>query len=425
MLGPLLVLAFGVATFVVARHSLPQSRNSGGFAGLLLFGFALRIAAHAVVRNFALFSSGGTSQGDGGAYEHAAWVVVRLWEYQGLAWFSAEEIGVSAASNALLAVHSYAAITLLNGGEVTPLGCAAFNAFLAGMTCLQLFRLGVMIGGAEKDARLVSLAMYFSPAFILYTSDMFKDGISAFLVVSAVLIAFRLSERFDIGDAVLGAVLLVLIWYVRFYLVFLVSAPLAMSLVGVRSGSPSRVIIASTFMLTAGVALIGTQTAESAVEFGTATFNQATAERVLSSNARGGSGVEFSGGPWASFPLKLIYTLLSPFPWDFRSGSIGFQVGKIDALVWAFFLFRAVRGARRMWKQDPGTLLMFLVVLVPLTVAYATTMANIGLILRQRIPIVLLGSVLAVRGVPLPRTTSAAPAIDPPSLSPPGPPRPR
>ena len=70
-------------------------------------------------------------------------------------------------------------------------------------------------------------------------------------------------------------------------------------------------------------------------------------------------------------------------------------------------MFRGIRGARRMWADDRGTLLMFLVVLVPLTVAYATTMANIGLILRQRFPIVLLGSVLAVRGVPTRREQSA------------------
>lgn len=408
MFGPFLVLIFGAACFGIARRALPPSPESERFSFLILLGFAVRILAHGIVRNVGLFSGGATSQGDGGAYEYAAAIVVRLWDYQGLGWFSAEEMGVQSASNALLAVHLYAAIALVNGGEVTALGCAAFNAFLAALTCLQLFRLGTTIKGTEHDSRMVALALYFSPAFILYTSDMFKDGISAFLVVSAVLTAFRLSERFNPADAVLGLVCLGLIWYVRFYLVFLVSAPLLMSLLGIRSGSPSRLIIASAFMLAAGLLLIGTQSAETALEFGEDTFDRATAENVLASNARGGSGVEFSGGPWASFPLKLLYTLLSPFPWDFRSSSLGFQIGKIDALIWAFFLFRGVRAAKRMWKEDPGTLLMFLVVLVPLTIAYATTMANIGLILRQRIPIVLLGAVLAVRGVPIPREESAS-----------------
>lgn len=411
MFGPLLVVFFGAGVFLLARRTLDRSADSERFTMLLVAGFALRIVVHFVVRNVGLFSGGGTSQGDGGAYEHAAWMVLRLWEYQGFGGFSADELGVPAASNALLAVHLYALLALFNGAEVTPLGCAAFNAFLAAVTCLQLVRLGVTIKGTVHDSRVVALAMYFSPAFVLYTADMFKDGISAFLVVSAVLIAFRLSERFDVLDAVFGLICLGLIWYVRFYLVFLVTAPLVMSVLGVRSGSPSRLVIASVFMLAAGLALIGTQSAETALVLGEETFDRATAENVLAANASGGSGVEFSGGPWASFPAKLVYTLLSPFPWDFRSSSLGFQVGKIDAVIWAFFLFRGARAAKRMWKDDPGTLLMFLVVLVPLTVAYATTMANIGLILRQRIPIVLLGAVLAVRGVPLPREEDARVAL--------------
>lgn len=400
MIGIALALALGAASYVVPRWALTPSRESEHFARWMILGFVVRMAAHGVIRNVALFSHGGASHGDAGAYEMGAWIVARLWEYHGFGWFEAQQIGISEVSNALLAVHIYAAITFLNGGEMTTIGCTALNAFIAVLTCVQLVKLGTMIKGTDHDSRFVALAMYFSPAYLFHTADLFKDGLSAFLVVTAVLLAFRLAERFNPLDAVLGVVCLVLVWYVRFYLVFLVSAPLVLSLLGVRSGSTGRVIIASVFVLAGALVLIGTQFADEAVEVGLETFDRATSENALAHNARGGSGVEFEGSPWVTFPQKLFYTLLSPFPWDFRSTSIGFQVGKVDALIWAFFMFRGIRGARRMWNDDRGTLLMFLVVLVPLTVAYATTMANIGLILRQRFPIVLLGSVLAVRGVP-------------------------
>lgn len=398
MIAIILVVGLGAASYFVPRAVLTPSRENDRFALWMLAGFALRMVGHFVVRNVQLFSSGASSFADAGAYEEGAWVVARLWEYHGFAWFNAEEIGLSRVGNALLAVHAFAVITFLNGGETTTLGCTALNAFIAVLTCAQLARLGTMIKGTEADSRFVALAMYFSPAYVFHTADLFKDGLSAFLVVSAVLLSFRLSERFNPIDAVLGVVCLVLIWYVRYYLVFLVTAPLVMSLIGIRSGSTSRVVIAGAFMLAGGLILIGTQFADEAIGVGMNTFDIATSGNVLESNAGGGSGVEFTGNPWITFPQKLFFTLLSPFPWDFRSSSIGFQVGKIDALIWAFFMFRGVRGARRMWRDDRGTLLMFLVVLVPLTIAYATTMANIGLILRQRFPIVLLGSVLAVRG---------------------------
>lgn len=399
MIGIVLAIVLGAASYFVPRAVLRRSPENERFAGWMFAAFVLRMVAHGVIRNVVLFSNG-TSIGDAGSYERSAWLLARLWDYHGIGFYTAQEIGISSGANALLAIHIFAGITFANGGEMTTIGCTAFNAFLAVITCVLLVRLGIMIKGTERDSRMVALAMCFSPAYLFHTSDMFKDGLSAFLVVSAVFLSFRLSERFNPVDALLGVVCLVLVWYVRFYLVFLVSAPLVMSLLGIRSGSTSRVVLAGAFMVAGGLVLIGTQFAEDALDVGMATFDRATDDHALAYNARGGSGVTFTGSPWITFPQKLFFTLLSPFPWDFRSTSIGFQIGKIDALIWAFFMFRGLRAARAMWENDRGTLLMFLVVLVPLTIAYATTMANIGLIVRQRMPIVLLGAVLAVRGVP-------------------------
>jgi hypothetical protein len=410
--GPLLAVVLGVLTYLIPRRTLASHGQEGErFAGWMLAGFLLRLAANPVIRSVALFSHGGPSQGDASIYESAAWVVARLWEYEGVGWYSVQEIGVDGAHQALLAVHIYGAIAYLNGGETSPVGCVALNAFLAAITCLHLVRLGTMIKGGERESRIVALVTYFSPAFVFHTSDMFKDGISAFLVISAVLIAFRLSERFHIVDAVLGAGCLVLLWFVRYYLVFLVTAPLVFSFLGLRRGASARFVLASAVMMAVGMILVATNVADDAISAGVSTYDYATAETSLAWNARAGSGVTFTGSPVIAFPLRLAYTLFSPFPWDFRSTSIGFQVGKLDALIWYYFLFYAIRGGRQMWKDDRGTLLMFLVVLLPLTVAYATTMANIGLIVRQRMPIVMLGAVLAVRGLPLAmaaRATSTA-----------------
>lgn len=417
MIAVLLVFALGAATFVTPRLALRDlGREGERFAQLMLLGFVARMIAHFAVRNMTFFT-GGVSVGDAGAYQMAAWTIARLWEYQGVQWFSPEDLEIEGARQALLAVHMFAAIAYLNGGEVPTLGCTALNAFLGALTCLHLVRLGTMIGGTPRDSQFVALAMYFSPAFVFHTSDMFKDGLSAFLVVSAVLIAFRLSERFSVVDVVLGLLCLFLLWFVRFYLVFLVTAPLVLSLTGIRAGGTARMVLASAAIFAIGLVLIATQVADTAIEVGVSTYEYATSENSLAWNALGGSGVEFDNtNPWISFPQKLAYTLLSPFPWDFRSSSIGFQIGRVDAIIWAFFMYRGFRGARRMWRDDRGTLLMFLIVLVPLTVAYATTMANIGLIVRQRIPIVMLGSILAVRGVPLPRlerARAAVPGVEP------------
>jgi len=398
----LLVPLFALATFLLARQVVTEDTPvARQFPWWFLGGFVLRLLANGAIRNLNLFSHGRGSSGDAGVYELSAWMVAQIWNAQGFQWVTAETIDIPEASNAMLAVHVYAFVAWLNGGEMSRIACVGLVAFLAAVTCLHLVRLGRMIGGRESDARVVALAMYFSPAFVFHTADTFKDGLSAFLVVSAVLVAFRLAERFNPVDLALGGLCLWALWYVRFYLVFLVSAPIALSLLGVRQGANARIVIASSFIVATGLVLIATQVADTALDVGVNTYERATSDVAMAWNQRGGSGVAFTGmNPWLAFPLKLIYTLFSPFLWDFRSTSVGFQVGKIDALIGTFFLFRGGRAARRMWDDDRGTLLMFLAVVVPLTVAYATTMANIGLIVRQRIPIIMLGSVLAVRGLP-------------------------
>jgi hypothetical protein len=59
-----------------------------------------------------------------------------------------------------------------------------------------------------------------------------------------------------------------------------------------------------------------------------------------------------------------------------------------------------LRSSARLWRLDRSIFFMFLVFLVPLTIAYATTMANIGLILRQRFPIVFIGAMLGMLSWP-------------------------
>ena len=118
------------------------------------------------------------------------------------------------------------------------------------------------------------------------------------------------------------------------------------------------------------------------------------------------------GNPFAALGPKVAYTLLSPFPW--QSGSFALQVGKIDALLWYYLLYRSVLSVRMMWKSDRALLLMFFAFLVPSTIAYATTMANIGLIVRQRIPIVMVGALLGMLSWRRePRASVNAPALAP------------
>src|SRR6185503_11111871 len=103
-------------------------------------------------------------------------------------------------------------------------------------------------------------------------------------------------------------------------------------------------------------------------------------------NARGGSGVIFDdgGSPFGALWLKLIYTMFSPFPWG--SGSMGFHIGKIDVFIIYFFVLRVWAVIRT--KELRLIVLMVMTFALPCTVMYATSLANVGLIVRQRLVVI-------------------------------------
>lgn len=121
---------------------------------------------------------------------------------------------------------------------------------------------------------------------------------------------------------------------------------------------------------------------------------------VVAYNAMGGSGVTFDdgGNPFGAIGPKLAYTIASPFPW--QSGSLGLHIGKIDVFIFYYLIYRAYLAGKRMALTEREALIQFIAFLVPATVAYATTMANIGLILRQRMPIVFVTAILAALSWP-------------------------
>ena len=233
-------------------------------------------------------------------------------------------------------------------------------------------------------------------------------------------------SRWSLLHALIGVICLWALWYVRFYLVFATVAPLVVGLVGLGTKSTMRTVLTAIVLGFVAVALASfTDILQTASERANETFEIATSVNQTAANRQGGSGVEFDDGGSATgaLPMKLAYTLFAPFPW--QGGSLGFQLGKVDAVLWYFIFYRAVAGAWQAVKQAESRLVvMLLSFIVPCTVMYAMTMANVGLIMRQRLVIVAATAIFAaiykptktkatrptnvVRRVPRPVTRSKA-----------------
>jgi hypothetical protein len=339
------------------------------------------------------FFSHGVGGSDALSYQIVAAGIVRAWDAGGVRWLTADELGN--AYKVALPCHVYAAVMRIvdNTEALAPTAVAAFVACL---TCLVTYRFALMLGATERAAQWLLATMLFGPAFLYYTSDCYKDGINAFLTVSAVALATANARRFSVLRLMsLGACLFAL-WFVRPYMVALCSIPLAVGVLGVGRVSLKRLplilLVAALFGVAGASVLADTEQLSNTIS---TQFEVGTAAGSREYNALGGSGVVFDDGgkAWGALHWKLLYTLLAPFPWS--GGSIGMQIGKLETVLFYAILLGAWRSTRALARTSPSTLVPLLSFAVPTTIAYALTMSNVGLIVRQRLPVVMVLAVLA------------------------------
>ncbi|WP_328710331.1 hypothetical protein [Microbispora hainanensis] len=362
----------------VARRALP----------VLLAAFAVRLVVHVLV----IRSDGLDYGGDNLGYELRALEIVELWRREGLHFVGPGELG--SVQSVAVPCNIFAFVMYLCGGRA-PLACTAVVALLACLLCVVVYRFARLVGADERAAFRLLVITAFLPGFLLHTSDMFKDGFNAFLVVACIGIAASNLQRFAVRKVLTLGPLLWALWNVRPYMVFMCMLPLLVGVSRIRRAlSPRSLVVVAVLMLPLLVVLQGVdQGGPFAVVQDQ--LDRGQSEHVRLANAEGGSGVVFDdgGNAWNALGPKLLYTMLSPFPW--MGGSVALQLGKVDTLLWYWLLYHAFLGARRLWRYDRRLLLILLLFVVPGSIAYATTMANVGLIFRQRIPIVMVTSLLS------------------------------
>jgi hypothetical protein len=356
----------------VARRVLP----------VLLAALAVRLLMHLLVVRTVGYG------GDNLVYERRAQAVLAYWAQEGFTFVTGTQI--PEINSTAVPSNLFALIMWLCDGTA-PLACTAVVGFIACATCIILYRTALLIGASGQAAFALLVLTAFLPSFLVYTSDTFKDGINAFLVIGCVGLALSNAVRFDARKLYTAALLLGALWHVRSYMVFMCALPMALSVV-----KPTRLLTARTLMIAVIVPLAGLFIGVQAVS-GTAESWLASgqSQEALEYNANGGSGIVFDdgGNPWGALVPKLLYTLLSPFPWV--SGSVELQLSKLEMLLWYYLLWKAVKGARILWRKDRTMFLILVMFIVPAFVVYATTISNVGLIMRQRIPLVLSTTLLA------------------------------
>jgi hypothetical protein len=388
IIGLLFAVLSGAVLWGVLRAA-GLTRGERWFPRVIMGGFVLRLLIQFAIRDVPFFSHG--LGGDSAGYEAAAQAIAQYWTHSGVHFVTSNEMADLGPTS--LPANVFALIIYLNGGDVSRLGCTAVVALAAALTVINIYTLAIQLGAKERNALLLATLFFLQPAFLFYTSDTYKDGLVLCFTIGAFGSALRLSLRLSVVHLVIGVLSVAALWFVRFYLLSVAIAPLIVGIVGLGGKGVTRSVVAALVLGTGLLALAGfTDILQLASSRAAETFDLATSQRVIGSNSEGGSGVTFDdgGSPFGALPAKLIYTIFSPFPWS--AGSLGFQLGKVDAFLWYFMLYRAARAARTV---DKRVLLMVATFVLPSTLMYAMSMANVGLIVRQRLIIVAAVAILA------------------------------
>ncbi|MEU8383798.1 hypothetical protein [Streptosporangium sp. NPDC048865] len=342
-----LVVTAIALTLVLVVHASFEAGVVWKALCVLVLAFAARLVVHV----FAMRSGAMGYGGDNLAYEARALEVVEYWRQHGFRFVTSEQL--PGLYSAAVPCNLFAVFVYICGGPA-PLACTAMVSLVACGLPIVMYRFAMLIGTDERSAFRLLVVTAFIPAFLLHTSDMFKDGFNAFLVVACLALGASNVRRFDVRKLLLLGPLLWALWYIRPYMVFMCGLPLILGVVKLKRALFLCGLAFLVTTLASGVVLPGMWLESTPIAEMQEQLERGQSETFRRGNAQGGSGVLFEdgGSAWGALLPKLFYTVFSPFPW--MDGSMVLQLAKVETLLWYYLLYCAVRGARRCDRRGLG-----------------------------------------------------------------------
>ena len=262
--------------------------------------------------------------------------------------------------------------------------CAIFGAATAPM----IYFCSEKIFHNKRVAKISALSVALFPAFIIWSSQLLKDGLIIFLLVLAMTMVLQLHEKFNYAALALLILSLSGIITLRFYIFYMVAIAVAGSfIIGVSNTAQS--ITRRTFVLII-MGLILTYLG--VIRNANLDFERfGSLERVQVSRmdlARSGSGFEegtdvsTTEGAISAIPVGFAYLMFAPFPWqvsNFRQ-----SITLPEVLLWWALIPLVISGLWYTVRHRLRKAFPILIFTLMLTLAYSIFQGNVGTAYRQR-----------------------------------------
>jgi 4-amino-4-deoxy-L-arabinose transferase-like glycosyltransferase len=264
--------------------------------------------------------------------------------------------------------------------------CAVIGAATAPMVYFCANKIFHNIQVAKISAVLTALF----PAFVIWSSQLLKDGLIVFLLVLAMTMVLQLQER-RINYPAIGLLVFSLLGVLalRFYIFYMVIVAVVGSFIIGSSSTTGSVVRRTVILVLMGLGLtyfgVGRRTN---LELGMiGSLDRVQGSRYdLSKSAESGFGedvdVSTTEGAISALPLGLAYLMFAPFPWAAINPRQAVTIP--ETLVWWGLIPFLISGLIYTVKNKLRTAFPILIFSLLLTIAYSIFQGNVGTAYRQR-----------------------------------------
>jgi hypothetical protein len=319
--------------------------------------------------------------------------------------------GVQMAKPVVATIAGFYYVT--GGTRVLPLLLVAYGAVTA-IIPVYVYWIGIELGAPERAAKAAGWLVALSPAFVLFSGSLHKEGLILLSLSVAVYNALRLQSRWQPRSFITLVLSLLVLFALRYYIAIVVCGAVALGLLSVRGANRPGVStrITMPMLMRQGaivVAFVGLM--------GTLGF-QESADRPLEESREGllvqvdqyRRGLAMYGqsgylpeadastpqGAAEFAPVGLLYFLAAPFPW--QTGSLRQTLVIPETVFWVLLYPLVVAGMARNFRVNrPGTV-MLMAATGGMCIVYALMSGNIGIAYRMRTQVWLLWAPFAAWG---------------------------
>ncbi|MGC2237486.1 MAG: phospholipid carrier-dependent glycosyltransferase [Pyrinomonadaceae bacterium] len=378
------VLVVVVVSFAVIALLRRTDRDNHFLINIFLTALIARILFGSFIHIFEMRDFFGA---DAATYDFLGNRLVEVWTGQVSVndWLSQRALATSGAGWGM--TYLVAFIYLIVGHNI--LAAQFFCAVIGAATAPLVYICSHKIFQNHRVGKISALLVALFPGFIIWSSQLLKDGLIIFLLVLSMTMVLELQKKFSYPAVGILILSLFGILSLRFYIFYMVAIAVAGSFIIGASGSAKSVMRGFIALVIVGIAMsyLGVfQTAGTDFEkFGSLERVQIS-RQGLATTAESGYGedidVSTTGGAISILPIGFSYLMFAPFPWqvtNFRQA-----ITLPEMMVWWSLIPLLLSGLWYTIKNRLRNAISILIFTLLLTIAYSIFQGNVGTAYRQR-----------------------------------------